>query len=247
MNRKFLVEVQFDGSHYNGFQKNGNSNTIQLQLETALKKLFLKEITIIGCSRTDKGVSANQFYFTFEVDTKLPADRIAFKLNRFLPKTIQCQSSKEIAREYNLRNSVISKTYCYSIYTGSHIQPLLNLNKLFVEGELDIQIMKECAKELIGKHNFKSFCNQNSDTTSFVREIFDITIEQKDNQIDMNFSANNFLYNMVRILAGTLIDCGKNKLTKQDIIKLLQQKDRSQNLAKTLPAKGLVLQKIQLK
>lgn len=246
MKRKFLVDVQFDGRKYNGFQKNGNSNTIQLQLETALKKLFLQDVVVSGCSRTDKGVSAKQFYFVFEAETKLPADRVAFKLNRFLPNAIQCQNSIEVENSFDLRKSIKSKTYKYSIYTGSHVQPLKNSSRLFVEGELDLQNMQKCAKELVGKHNFKSFCNQNPDTTTFDREIFDIEIEQRENEIDMYFTANNFLYNMVRILAGTLLECGKGKLTNQDVANLLKAKDRAKNPAKTLPSKGLVLQKINI-
>ena len=164
--RKFLIDLQFNGKKYFGFQKNGEQKTIQRELEIATKKLFEQDISVVGCSRTDKGVSAKQFFATFECETKLPADRVTFKLNRFLPKDIQCQKSVEVDKSFDLRKSVKSKTYRYSIYCGEHIKPLLT-NSVFVEGNLDFEYMKECAKTLIGKHNFKSFCNQNADTTTF--------------------------------------------------------------------------------
>lgn len=245
--RRFLIDIQFDGKRYSGFQKNVGQKTIQGEIEVALEKLFETKISTTGASRTDAGVSAKNFLLTFDCDTKLPADRVAFKLNRFLPKDIQCQSSVEVDFDFDLRKSIASKTYQYTIYTGSHIKPLVNHCAYFVEGELDLQNMQKCASVLIGKHNFKSFCNQNADTTSFEREIFDINIVKQEETIKLYFTANNFLFNMVRILAGTLVECGKNKLSADDIKDLLDKKDRSKNIAKTLPPKALILYKIDLK
>ncbi len=244
--RKFLVEVQFNGKNYNGFQRNKNSKTVEGEIETALKKLFLVDIVISGCSRTDSGVSAKKFYFTFECKTKLPADRVASKLNRFLPNDIQCQSSREVSTLWDLRDNVEHKTYRYSIYFGEYKKPLLNSFSTFVKGNLNIENMKKCANQLMGKHNYKSFCNQNADTTSFDREILDIKIISADKQIDMYFTAKNFLYNMVRILAGTLVECGLNKLSVEDINNLFAVCDRQKNIAKTMPAKSLLLYDVKI-
>lgn len=247
MKRKFLIEVQYDGKNYLGFQKNGKSKTIELEIENALYRLFNEQITVEGCSRTDRGVSAKKFYFTFVCETKLPQDRVCFKINRFLPKDIQCQNSYEVPLDFMLRKNIQSKTYEYTIYTGEHIKPLLAKNAVFIEGELDIKNMQDCGSVLLGRRNFKSFCNINADTTTFERNIFDIKILKDEEYIKMYFTADNFLYNMARILAGTIILCGQNKLTKNDIKELLKIEDRSKNPAITMQEKGLKLFDIKLK
>lgn len=245
--RKFLVRVQFNGKQYLGFQINGDARTIEKEIESALQKLFLCKIKIDGSSRTDAGVSAKEFYFTFCVDTKLPAERVAFKLNRFLVSDIQCQSSSEVSLNYILRENIFSKTYEYSIYTGEHIQPLLNRNAVWVDKKLDLKNMKECASALCGKHNYKSFCNFSPDTSSFDREVLEVKILQDNDLIKFYITAGGFLYNMVRVLVGTLIECGNGRYKIDDIKKLFEVQDRSQNVAKTMSPKGLVLYSVQFK
>lgn len=119
--RKFLVKLQYNGKNYNGYQANANTKTIQAEVEKAIAKVFSQTITIEGCSRTDSGVSAKEYYFCFCIDTKLPADRVAYKINKYLPNDIQCQQSSEVNNDFVLRQNIISKTYKYSIYDGEHI------------------------------------------------------------------------------------------------------------------------------
>ena len=245
--RKFLIEVQFFGKSYSGFQINGDKKTIQSEIECALRKLFEQEIKINGCSRTDSGVSAKEFYFTFKAETKLPADRVAFKLNKYLPNDIQCQSSVEVDLQYDVRENIQTKTYEYSIYFGEHVKPIYNRFAVYIKGNLDIEKMIKCSKILVGKHNFKSFCNYNPDISTYEREITNIEILQNENLIKFYITGNGFLYNMVRILVGTLIECGKNNLDESDINLLFKLKDRAKNLAKTMSPKGLVLYKVNFK
>ena len=245
--RKFLVNVEFDGKRYRGFQKNENAKTVQAEIESALKKLFEKVVSVVGSSRTDAGVSAKDFYFVFSADTKLPADRVAYKLNRFLPKDIVCQQSKEVPLSFDLKKSIVSKTYKYALYVSNHKKPLLDANAVWVEQPLDLQYMQICAKKLLGQNNYKSFCGINADTTSFERKVESIEIKQTDNLLEIYITAQNFLYNMVRVLVGTLIECGKHKMSAEQIEQLFKQKDRSKNPAKTMPAKALVLYKTTLK
>src|SRR5574344_953498 len=247
MKRKFLVNVQFLGKQYAGFQINGTQKTIESEIENALEKLFGSKIKIDGSSRTDSGVSAKEFFFTFVFDTKLPAERVAFKLNRFLSSDIQCQVSSEVKIDFNLREQIFSKTYEYSIYDGEHIMPLLNRFATFVEGSLDYKKMQECATTLCGKHNCKSFCNISPDTSTFDREVYSIKILKEDNLYKIYFTANGFLYNMVRVLVGTLVLCGQGKITKTDVEKLFLEQDRGKNPAKTMAPKSLVLYSIQFK
>lgn len=245
--RKFLVNVQFDGRRYKGFQKNENAKTVQDEIEGALKNLFKTDIAIVGSSRTDAGVSARVFYFVFCADTKLPADRVAYKLNRFLPKDIVCQQSREVDLNFELKNRVENKTYRYSIYVSNHIKPLENGRAVWIDDKLDIEYMQICAKKLLGKHNYKSFCNVNADTTSFERQVDDIKIVCENELINFYITAQNFLYNMVRILVGTLIECGKHNLTEADIDYFFEIKDRAKNPAKTMLPKALCLYDIKLK
>ena len=245
--RKFLVNVQFWGKQYSGFQINGQKNTIELAIETALKKLFEVDTKIDGCSRTDSGVSAREFFFTFMANTKLPADRVAFKLNRFLPNDIQCQESKEVSANFFVRDNIASKTYEYSIYVGEHTQPLLNRFAVYVPQSLDIKKMKECSAVLIGQHNFKSFCNFSPDTSAYEREVKQIQIVKDGNLIKFYVTADGFLYNMVRVLVGTLVECGKGTIGKQELKDLFLICDRSKNVARTMSPKGLVLYSVQFK
>ena len=246
MKRKFFVEIQYNGKNYFGFQKNDNKKTIQAEIENALGKLFNETIAIDGSSRTDAGVSAKKFYFVFSVETKLPADRVAFKLNRFLPKDIQCQGSEEVGANFNLRKNILEKTYEYTLYVAPHSKPLLNSFAVLEKNNLNIEKMKECANVLVGTHNYKSFCNVNADTTSFDKTINSIEIIEQDELIKIRISAKNFLFNMVRILVGTLVEAGKGKLTKQDILSLFEIQNRQENPAKTMSAKGLILYDIKL-
>lgn len=245
--RKFLCQLQFNGKNYLGYQINGNSKTIQLVLQNALKNLFGQDIIVEGCSRTDSGVSANKYYMCFVAETKLPPDRVAYKLNRFLPNDIQCQFSKEVDLNFDLRQSIKSKTYLYSIYDGEHIKPLLNRDAIFVKGYLNTDQMQKCANELIGTHNFKSFCNINADTKTFIRTLYDIKVLRQDNLIKIYLTADGFLYNMVRVVVGTLVECGKGNLSINDIKNLLTLKDRSKNPAKTMQSKALLLYNIDFK
>ena len=244
--RKFLVCLQFYGKNYSGYQKNKNCKTIQQTIESALLKLFELPTTIEGCSRTDTGVSAKEYYFTFVADTKLPAERVAFKLNKFLPNDIQCQASYEVKPDFDLRKNVISKTYQYSIYDGQHMKPLLNRNAMFVKGNVDVKKMQKCAEYLIGQHNFKSFCNVNSDSKTFVRTVYRIEVIRNFEEVKIYITADGFLYNMARIIAGTLVECGLEKMDVEDIKKLFIQMDRTKNVAPTMPAKGLTLYEVQL-
>lgn len=244
--KKFLIVVQFDGRRYFGFQANQNKNTIQSQIELAIEKLFKQPAKINGCSRTDAGVSARQFLFTFCMDTKLPADRVAYKLNRFLPRDIQCQKSQLVSMDFDLRKHVVQKTYQYAIYFGEHIQPLFEPFAVYVGNKFNFQNMQTCANLLTGKHNYKSFCNISPEVVNYNRQISSITFTQQKNLVLIEISAKSFLYNMVRVIVGTLVECAKGTLSADDIKNLFALQDRSKNIAKTMSSKGLVLKSVTL-
>ena len=244
--RKFCVEIQFNGKNYYGFQFLSGKKTIQGELEKALFKLFGQEISINGCGRTDAGVSAESYYFDFSADTKLPTNRIPFKLNRFLPKDIQAQSAKEVDAKFNARYSAKSKTYAYRFYISKHIMPLYNPTRYRIEKQLDFSAMQSAAELFIGKHDFNAFKTPCKDGVSTVRNIFKIDIVKSGNTFDVNFCGDGFLYNQIRIMAGAVISVGLNEMSLEEIKVLLSSmKNRSDNKAVTLPPNALVLKGVE--
>ena len=242
--RKFLVTIQYNGKNYNGWQKNSNSKSVQGEIENALGKLFSIPVSVEGVSRTDTGVSAKEYYFTFCADTKLPTSRIPFKLNRFLQKDIQAYEAVEVDLDFALRKRVKSKTYVYKVYSSDHLLPLINRDAYHVKEKLDVEKMNEQAQTLVGLHDFSAFSTKGGDDKNPLKTLYSAHVSQnEDGIISISLTGDGFLYNMVRIIAGTLIDVGRGKI--DNISNVLLLKDR-QNAGLTLPAKALTLQKIEL-
>ena len=242
--RKFLVTIQYNGKNYNGWQKNSNSKSVQGEIENALGKLFSIPVSVEGVSRTDTGVSAKEYYFTFCADTKLPTSRIPFKLNRFLQKDIQAYEAVEVDLDFALRKRVKSKTYVYKVYSSDHLLPLINRDAYHVKEKLDVEKMNEQAQLLVGKHDFSAFSTKGGDDKNPIKTLYSTRVSQnEDGIISISLTGDGFLYNMVRIIAGTLIDVGRGKI--DNISNVLLLKDR-QNAGLTLPAKALTLQKVDI-
>lgn len=243
--RRFLVKLQFNGRDYSGWQIQKNSRSVQGEVEKALKKLFGADITACGCSRTDAGVSAEEYFFHFDADTKLPESRVAFKLNRFLPRDVQAQESREVPRSFDARRDVKSKTYVYSVCVSEHVMPLYSSTHYRIERPLNIEKMRAEALKLSGTHDFSAFrkigYEEGAADRSAVRTINFIDIKTKENRVYIYVNGSGFLYNMVRIIAGTLIAAGLDGDT--DVNEILISKDRK-NAGATLPPKGLKLYKV---
>lgn len=239
------MKLQFNGRDYSGWQIQKNSRSVQGEVEKALKKLFETDITACGCSRTDSGVSAEEYFFHFDADTKLPENRVAFKLNRFLPKDVQAQESREVPFSFDARKNVKSKTYVYSVCVSEHIMPLYSATHYRVERPLDIEKMRAEAAKLCGKHDFSAFrkigYEEGAANKSAVRTIHFIVVKAEENRVYIYVNGDGFLYNMVRIISGTLIAAGAGE--NIDVEKILVSKDRK-NAGATLPPKGLKLYKV---
>lgn len=242
--RRFLTELQYLGKNYGGWQRNDNAKTVQETVETALEKLFGCEIRAEGCSRTDAGVSARQYFFHFDADTKLPADRVCYKLNRFLPGDVVCQSSVEVSLDFHARKNVVSKTYVYRFYCGEHIKPLINRDAYFVKGSLGEQNMRAACSVFVGKHDFSAFKTDSSSHSSPVKTIFSAEINKKTDFYEFIVRGDGFLYNMVRIMSGAVVAAGQGKITTGDIAAALNGGSRPENVL-TMPPKGLTLEKVE--
>ena len=243
--KKYLITIQYVGKNYFGFQKQENEpRTIQGVLEREFSKLFNENIEIFASGRTDAGVSAYAQTAHFESNTTIPAEKIPFAINERLPKDIKVTSCKEVDSNFHARFDVKKKTYVYNINFSQHLLPMLDENAYWIKKQPNIKLMKECAQMLEGQHNFKAFMSSGGQAKTYERIIYYIDIEQKNNQITIEVCGNGFLYNMVRIIVGTLLEVGYKKKTKEDIKLAMDKQDRT--LAGFLvPAKGLYLKEVK--
>ncbi len=241
--RKFVVTIQYNGKNYCGWQKNDNGKSIQEEVEKALTSLFNTRVEVIGASRTDSGVSAKEYPVCFSVDTKLPVERIPYKLNRFLPKDVQAYAVKEVPLDFNLRKSVIKKTYVYSIYVSPHVLPLINPSAYKVD-KLDEKAVKKALSFLVGKHDLTAFVTVGGDYTTPVKNVYSAVLEKDGCVYKIKICGDGFGYNTIRIIAGTLVKIGQSG-NADEFLKIMESKNR-QNAGMTLPPKGLVLESVEI-
>nr|WP_317359637.1 tRNA pseudouridine(38-40) synthase TruA [uncultured Tyzzerella sp.] len=242
--KNILLTVAYDGTNYFGWQKQDNVKTIQGEMEKALSQLFKENITIRGASRTDTGVHALSQLALLKHKTNIPIERLPLAINSFLNnKEIVITNAIYVDEDFHPQNSVYKKTYQYKIYNAPFLNPLLRNYTEFVHKPLNIEKMQQATKYFLGEHNFKAFCASGSMAKTTIRTIYDLKIDNKDNIITIEITGNGFLYNMVRIIAGTLIDIGHNKKQPEDIKNIILCEDR-QKAGKTASACGLTLYKI---
>ena len=202
------MTIAYDGTSYCGWQAQPNGITIEEVLNRELSRLMGEEIHVIGASRTDSGVHAWGNIAVFDTDSRMPADKICIAVNKFLPETIVVQDSCEVDTAFHPRKCNCRKTYEYRILNRKVPFPAERLNSYFYYYGLDVGRMKKAAQYLIGEHDFKSFCSIRKQAEDTVRRIYALDIDRQEDRIDIRISGNGFLYNMVRIIAGTLIKIG---------------------------------------
>lgn len=241
--KRIKLTVAYDGSNYCGWQVQPQKKTIQGLLNLHLSKLLQEEIKVIGASRTDSGVHARGNVAVFDTNTKILPEKIAYALNAGLPKDIRIWESKEVAPDFHPRFAKTIKTYDYCIFNKKIADPMNRLYSYFCYVPLDIEKMKEAAAYLVGEHDFRSFCTENPQVTSTVRRIYQIEINKSEDLIRIRIKGNGFLYNMVRIIVGTLMDVGRGRTAGKEIIRILEGRDRCL-AGPTAPACGLTLKEI---
>ena len=240
MKRVKLV-VAYDGTNYCGWQLQPNGVTIEEVLNKALSDLLKEPVAVTGASRTDSGVHAMGNVAVFDTENRMPADKICFALNQRLPEDVRVQSSEEVPLDWHPRKQNCIKTYEYRILNRKIDMPVLRLYSHFCYFDLDLEKMQQAAGYLIGEHDFKSFCTVKSQAEETVRTIYSLTLHKDENDmIIMRISGSGFLYNMVRIIAGTLMKVGMGVYPPEHVEEILDGKDR-QLAGQTAPAKGLTL------
>ena len=245
MRKNILITIQYDGTKYNGWQKQGNTEkTIQGKIENILSKMSGQSIEIHGSGRTDGGVHALGQTANFKLDTDKSADEIMDYINEYLPKDIAVINAQEVNDRLHARLSAKRKTYRYRILVGRIPDVFSEKYVCRHEQNLDIEKMREASSYIIGKHDFLGFCDLKKMKKSSVRTIESIEIYKNGNEIVTDITGDGFLYHMVRLIMGMLIEIGEGKRCPQDMAKPLETLDR-QDAGILAPAKGLCLVRVE--
>lgn len=242
--KRVMLIVAYDGTNYHGWQMQPNAVTIEQILNEKLSELLKEYIQVIGASRTDAGVHAEGNVAVFDTNTSIPGEKISYALNHLLPEDIVIQESFEVEPDFHPRKCDSIKTYQYRILNRNFNLPVKGRNAYHFYRKLDLDKMREAAAYFVGKHDFKNFCSSHTQAKSTIRIIYSFDIEEEDEEIVLTVSGNGFLYNMVRMLTGTLLDVGTGRMSPDKIPELLAAKERVHS-PNTAPARGLTLLDIE--
>ncbi|MDE7272824.1 MAG: tRNA pseudouridine(38-40) synthase TruA [Lachnospiraceae bacterium] len=240
--KRVMLIVAYDGTNYHGWQLQPNVTTIESVLNETLSGLLKENVKVIGASRTDTGVHALGNIAVFDTQSRMPAEKFSYALNQRLPDDIRIQSSREVPQDFHPRRQDSRKTYEYKIWNSAFPMPVYRLYSHFTYVPLDIALMQKAAEYLKGEHDFKSFCSVNTAAESTVRTIYDISADRIGSLITLRVTGSGFLYNMVRIIAGTLMEVGRGNLAPERMEEILKACDRTK-AGPTAPACGLTLVK----
>ena len=238
-----LLKIKYDGSAYHGWQVQKNALSVQQVLQDSIERIYGERLDVKGCSRTDTGVHAREFCVSFKAPFYPGEYHLISALNNSLPYDIKAFSCEEVDNDFHARYSSKGKEYVYYIYNGKYPDPFKSNYSLHYKHKLNEKLMHDAAQKIIGTHDFRAFCSIKTDVEDTVRTIYDCTVQKDGEMIIIKISGNGFLYNMVRIIAGTLLNVGTGKITPDDIPLIIESKDRTK-AGKTLCAKGLFLNKV---
>lgn len=242
--RRILLKVAYDGTNYCGWQVQPNGDTIEANLDLHLSQLLGEEIHVMGASRTDSGVHALGNVAVFDTCARMPADKIALAMNTRLPADIRVQQSMEVPGDFHPRYQRVIKTYEYRICNRKIPDPCRRLYSLFYYWDLDEKKMQSAADHLVGTHDFSSFCTHKPEIRDYTRTIYELKVVRSGDEITVRITGNGFLYNMVRIIVGTLLRVGTGMLDPEEIPRILEARDRGL-ACETARPEGLTLVEIR--
>ncbi len=241
--KRILLIIQFLGTNYSGWQSQPNAHTVQDELQQAIFLALGERVEVQGSSRTDAGVHALAMPVHFDTNTRIQPNNIFKAINAYLPDDIKVISSGLVADDFNARFDVKYKTYDYNFYFSYHRLPYIDMTSTRVSGDFGYDLAKSACRVFKGKHDFASFCSANNQTKTTVRTIKKIDLTRTEFGYRLSITGDGFLYNMVRIIAGTIIDVGQHRLAVADLPRILEAKQRSL-AGKTAEARGLVLREV---
>lgn len=242
--RNVLMSLCYDGTNYHGWQVQKNAVTVQEVFQGALARLLGEDVDIKGCSRTDAGVHANMYCVSAKVDSKIPCDRLKMALNRFLPRDIAVTGAVEVPLDFHARYSCSGKEYVYKIWNEPVRNPFWHGRAFHYWYHLDVEKLDSAAKNFIGTHDFTSFCTLDKrNPENMVRTVKAFSVERNGGLVEMRVTADGFLYNMVRIMVGTLLRVAMGRIEPQEIPDIISAKDRAK-AGPTAVAHGLYLNRV---
>lgn len=242
--KRLKCVVAYDGTDYSGFQVQPEETTIQGEIEAAIERVTGEAVQIVGSGRTDAGVHAQGQVFHFDTASSIPLDKWRFVLNNQLPDAIVIRSVEEAEPSFHARFDVKVKEYRYCVDNGPVPDLFRHRYADHIRHPLDLAAMQRAAEQLIGEHDFTSFCSARTFVDNKVRTIYDLRVEREGDFIWVICRGNGFLYNMVRIIAGTLVEVGQGKRMQEEISGILRARDR-ERAGKTAPAKGLTMWRVE--
>ncbi len=241
---RVLIEIEYNGNKFNGWQSQRNGLGVQDVLQDSLSKLFKENVKVVGSGRTDAGVHAISQKAHFDMNCNFDLKKLPLALNFTLPESVRVLSAKQVDKNFNACTSAHRKTYLYKLFSRNIASPIKEGFYAHIPYELNYEKMIEASKLFLGLHNFKGFCTLGSSVKSFEREIYNFNIEKRDNEFWFYITGNGFLYNMVRRIVGAVVEVGKNKLSIDDI-KVALNDYENKHITKNMPACGLYLLSVE--
>lgn len=244
MIKNYKIVLEYDGSRYDGWQKQGNTDqTIQGKIEAVLERMAGKPVEVFGSGRTDAGVHALAQVANFHIEVSMTKEEIKEYLNQYLPEDIRIKNIDSVNERFHSRFHASEKTYLYKIDTSDKKEVFERKYVYGIKKALDLKAMKQATEYFLGEHDFKSFCSNRKMKKSTVRIISKIDFEEQGSHLFIRYTGNGFLYNMVRIMTGTLIEIGMGQRKPEEVKMILEAKDRGQ-AGFTAPPDGLFLEKV---
>ena len=241
--KKLLIEIKYDGSSYHGWQVQKNALTVQEVFQDAVEKVFSQRLDVKGCSRTDSGVHANSYFLTVDTDMDISDYGVVMALNTHLPKDICAVSCKEAEPDFHPRYSCRSKQYVYKIYNGEIRNPFYADYAYHYKYNIDADYLNEEAQAFVGTYDYSGFCSAKSDVEDTVRTVYSFKVYREGDMVFFEVEADGFLYNMVRIMVGTLLFISQGKIKSGQLNDIIHSKNRAL-AGKTAPPQGLYLNKV---
>ena len=241
--KRILLKIAYDGTAYHGWQIQPNAVTVQEVLQNSLEKVLGVKTGVTGCSRTDAGVHAKEFFAHLDCDDPIPDTAFLKGLNSVLPPDIAVTGCREVEKDFHARYNANGKTYIYRIYQGCEKNPFLSRYTWHIEQSLDTEKMNELLRKIVGTHDFYALSSSGRTVEDTVRTVRECYAEKKDDIITIRITADGFLYNMVRIIAGSAVDTALGRVKAENFEEIYKTKDRSR-AGITAPPNGLMLEKV---
>ena len=241
--KRLLFSIKYDGTAYHGWQVQANARSVQQTFQDAVEAVFGKRLDVKGCSRTDSGVHANMYCLTLDTDMQISAEGAVMALNTKLPQDIAVYDCREVPMDFHPRYSCTKKQYVYKIYNGAARNPFWRNTAYYYRYPIDVEMLNRAAEAFCGTHDFAGFCSVKSDVEDTVRTVYRAEVKRDGELVLFTFEADGFLYNMVRIMVGTLLFVNEGKIAPESLAEVIDSKDRTR-AGKTVQPQGLYLNKV---